>query len=130
MPPRPFVRECVLRFDKFQRRASECIQTMYVDQGITMSSMSSGRQSTCCRRLSPFPAQAKSCDVKGVRGSQERREPNTREILSRIDVISRHLRFLRVFSPRRAVSYFGKYSNQNGTLVTPFVVRDFRREQP
>lgn len=45
---------CVLRFDKFQRRASECIQTTYVDQGITISSMSSGRQSTCCRRLSLF----------------------------------------------------------------------------
>ena len=62
---------CVLRFDKFQQRASECIQTTYVDQGITMSSMSSGRQGTCCRWLSLFSVQAKSRDVKGVRRVSE-----------------------------------------------------------
>lgn len=59
---------CVLRFNKFQRGAHRCVQTTYVDQGITMSSMSSGRQGTCCRQALAFLMRAKSHHVKGVKG--------------------------------------------------------------
>lgn len=94
---------CVLRFDKFQRRASECIQTTYVDQGITMSSMSSGRQGTCCRWLSLFSMQAKSRDVKEVRGS--RRMMRTEHTLNLI-VYRRRIEdaFFVSFRERRAFS--------------------------